>query len=90
MDPTEEEWGRRFIRVHSVKVVIFSDRLRARIAQSVSRLSYGCSGFDSQRGLGIFLFDTVSRPALWLTQPPIHNVNKLNICKLQASVLNTV
>jgi hypothetical protein len=28
-------------------------------------------GFDSRRGLEIFLFDTVSRPALGPTQPPI-------------------
>jgi hypothetical protein len=30
----------------------------------------GWSGFDSWRGLGIFLFDTVSRPVLGPTQPP--------------------
>jgi hypothetical protein len=28
-------------------------------------------GFDSRRGLGIFLFNTASRTALGLTQPPI-------------------
>jgi hypothetical protein len=28
-------------------------------------------GFDSRRGLGIFLFTTVSRTVLGLTQPPI-------------------
>jgi hypothetical protein len=28
-------------------------------------------GFDSQQGLGIFLFTTISRTALGLTQPPI-------------------
>jgi hypothetical protein len=32
----------------------------------------GVLGFDSRRGLGIFLFTTASRPALGLTQPPIH------------------
>jgi hypothetical protein len=31
----------------------------------------GVLGFDSRRGLGIFLFTTVSRTALVLTQPPI-------------------
>jgi hypothetical protein len=31
----------------------------------------GVLGFDSQRGLGIFLFITASRTALGLTQPPI-------------------
>jgi hypothetical protein len=34
-------------------------------------LSIGRSGFDSQQGLGIFLFDTMSRPALGPTHPPI-------------------
>jgi hypothetical protein len=31
-------------------------------------------GFDSQRGLGIFLFTTASRTALGPTQPPIQGV----------------
>jgi hypothetical protein len=31
----------------------------------------GVLGFDSQRGLGIFLFTTASRTALGPTQPPI-------------------
>jgi hypothetical protein len=31
----------------------------------------GVLGFDSQRGLGIFLFTTVSRTALGPTQPPV-------------------
>jgi hypothetical protein len=39
---------------------IYSDWLRA-----------GRSGFDSRRRMGIFLFDTISRPALRSTQPPI-------------------
>jgi hypothetical protein len=34
----------------------------------------GVLGFDSRRGLGIFLFITASRTALGLTQPPIHCV----------------
>jgi len=34
-------------------------------------LSSGVLGFDSQRGLGIFLFTTVSRTALGTTHPPI-------------------
>jgi hypothetical protein len=38
-------------------------------------LSYGLEdrvlGFDSRRGLGIFLFTTASRTALGPTQPPI-------------------
>jgi hypothetical protein len=31
----------------------------------------GVLGFDSRRGLGIFLFTTVSRTALGPTQPPV-------------------
>jgi hypothetical protein len=31
----------------------------------------GVLGFDSWQGMGIFLFTTVSRPALGPTQPPI-------------------
>jgi hypothetical protein len=31
----------------------------------------GVLGFDCQRGLGIFLFTTVSRTAVGPTQPPI-------------------
>jgi hypothetical protein len=31
----------------------------------------GVLGFDSQQGLGIFLFTTMSRTALGPTQPPI-------------------
>jgi hypothetical protein len=31
----------------------------------------GVLGFDSQQGLGIFLFTTVSRMALESTQPPM-------------------
>jgi hypothetical protein len=34
----------------------------------------GVLGFDSRRGLGIFLFTTTSRPALVPTQPPIQCV----------------
>jgi hypothetical protein len=49
------------------------DRVGAGITQSVYRLATGWtirwSGFDSRRGLGIFLFDTMSRPPLGPTQP---------------------
>jgi hypothetical protein len=42
------------------------------IAESYSDwVRAGRSGSDSRRGLGIFLFDTVSRAALGPTQPPI-------------------
>jgi hypothetical protein len=45
------------------------------IAQSVERWAtdwtIGVLRFDSQRGLGIFLFTTAARPALGPTQPPI-------------------
>jgi hypothetical protein len=36
--------------------------------------SIGVLGFDSRRGLGIFLFTTVSRTALGPTQPPVQCV----------------
>jgi hypothetical protein len=49
--------------------------IRAVIAQSVQRWATGWTigvlGFDSQRGLGIFIFTTASRTALGTTQPPI-------------------
>jgi hypothetical protein len=34
-------------------------------------LKTGCSGFDSRQWLGIFLFTTASRTALWPTELPI-------------------
>jgi hypothetical protein len=50
----------------------------AGVAQSVWRLvtgwTMGWSRFDSRRGLGIFLFDIMSRPALGPTQSPIQRV----------------
>jgi hypothetical protein len=52
--------------------------IRAVIAQSVWRWitgwTIGILGFDSRRGLRIFLFTTVSRTALGPTQPPIQRV----------------
>jgi len=45
---------------HSPFMSLYSDWLRA-----------GRSGFDSRRGLGIVVFDIVSRPALDPTQSPI-------------------
>jgi hypothetical protein len=51
---------------------------RAVIAQSVQRWvtdwTIGVLGFDSRRGLGIFLLTTASRTALGPTQPPIQLV----------------
>jgi hypothetical protein len=41
------------------------------IAQSLERWTIGDLGFDSRRGLGIFLFTTASRTALGPTQPLI-------------------
>jgi len=38
---------------------------------AVTGWTIGVLGFDSQRGLRIFLFTTVFRPALDPTQPPI-------------------
>jgi hypothetical protein len=53
----------------------YGGKWRAVIAQSVQRWATGWTivvlGFDSRRGLGIFLFTTVSRKALEPTQPPI-------------------
>jgi hypothetical protein len=37
----------------------------------------GVLGFDSRRGLGIFLFTTASRTALGPTQPPVQWVKRL-------------
>jgi hypothetical protein len=55
--------------------VCVSQLIRAVIAQSVQRWAMGWTvgvlGFDFRRGLGIFLFTTASRTALWPTQPPI-------------------
>jgi hypothetical protein len=53
-------------------------QVRAVITQSVWRWATGWTievlGFDSRRGLGIFLFTTASRMALGATQPPIQGV----------------
>jgi hypothetical protein len=38
------------------------------------KMSVGVLGFDSGRGLGIFLFSTASRTALGLTQSPIQRI----------------
>jgi len=49
---------------------------RVGIAQSLQWLAtgwtIGWSGFDSRRGLGIYFFDIMSRPALGPIRPPIH------------------
>jgi hypothetical protein len=54
------------------------DKVTFVIAQSVQRWATGWTigvlVFDSRRGLGIFLFTTVSRTALGPTQPPIQGV----------------
>jgi hypothetical protein len=56
-------------------VYIVLHKARAVIAQSVYRWATGWTigvlGFNSRRGLGIFLFTTASRTALGPTQPPI-------------------
>jgi hypothetical protein len=41
------------------------------IGTQIAYLSIGVLGFDSRRGLGIFLFTTASITALGPTQPPI-------------------
>jgi hypothetical protein len=54
--------------------LLYRNTKRAGIAQSVWRMTMGWtvgwSRFESWRGLGISLFDTVSGTALWPTQPP--------------------
>jgi hypothetical protein len=61
--------------VITVNLIDLSSDLRAMIAQSVQCWATGWMirvlGFDYRWGLGIFLFTTVSRTALGLTQPPI-------------------
>jgi hypothetical protein len=56
-------------------MVMLVHEQRAMIAQLVQRWATGWTigvlGFDSQWGLGIFLFTTASRTALRPTQPPI-------------------
>jgi hypothetical protein len=76
-----EKWRRlSFLRNHHMKTAVCkfyrtASRIRAVIAQLVWRWAMGWAigvlGFDSRRGLGIFLFTTASRTALRLTQPPI-------------------
>jgi hypothetical protein len=52
--------------------------VRTVVAESAQRWftgwTIGVLGFDSLRGLGIFLFTTASRTALGPTQPPIQGV----------------
>jgi hypothetical protein len=59
----------------NIKLNIILPPKRAVIAQSVWRWATGWTigvlGFDSRRGLGIFLSTTASRTALEPTQPPI-------------------
>jgi hypothetical protein len=56
-----------------------NQQTRAVMAQSVQRWATGWKigvlGFDSRRGLGIFLFTTASRTVLGPTQPPIECVS---------------
>jgi hypothetical protein len=64
---------------------------RAVIAQSVKRWSTGWTirvlGFDSQRGLGIFLFTTTSSTALGPTQPAIQWVPEALSLEVKRPVL---
>jgi hypothetical protein len=63
-----------FIKIKHIKGTIIR-MLRAVITQLVQHWAtgwtIGVQGFDSWRGLGIFLFTTMSRTALRPTQPPI-------------------
>jgi hypothetical protein len=49
----------------------FFPKRKEQIAVCIYNWTIGVLGFDSRRGLGIFLFTTASRPALGPTQPPI-------------------
>jgi hypothetical protein len=49
----------------------------------------GVLGFDSRRGLGIFLFTTASRPTLGPTQPPIQWVPGILSLAVKRPVLKT-
>jgi hypothetical protein len=56
----------------NIKINAESQRMSSKTVQKYSpELRAGSSGFDSLRGLGIFLFTTASRPALGSTEPPI-------------------
>jgi hypothetical protein len=67
------KYGRLHYDVKCSKALHF--KIRAAVAQSVQRLAIGWTigvrGFDSRRGLGIFLFSNMSRLALGATQPSI-------------------
>jgi hypothetical protein len=60
-------------------ILILSSHLQSRDSSVGIALGYGLDdrvqGFDSRRGLGIFLFTTVFRTALEPTQPPIQRVS---------------
>jgi hypothetical protein len=55
------------------KITLFTCDSRSRGGSVGIALGYGLDdrGFESQQGMGIFLFTTASRPALGPTQPPI-------------------
>jgi hypothetical protein len=70
----------KFILLHLLNIsvlliiIILLLLLITGLDQSVSRLTtcwtIGDQGFESRQGLGVFLFDIVSRPAVRHTQPP--------------------
>jgi hypothetical protein len=68
--------GINFVILESIyKLFIhYTVKHRAMIAQWYTSWMIGFLGFDSRRGLGIFLFITAYRPALEPTQPPIQCV----------------
>jgi hypothetical protein len=53
-----------------------SQRSRGSSVSIVTRLHPGETGFDSQKGQGVFLFATTSRLALEPNQPPIQLVRR--------------
>jgi hypothetical protein len=73
-------FARGFIHDHWLSKIwrCFTKFKNTGIAQLVQLLNtgekIGWSGFESRRGLGIFLFHAMSKLALGLTQPPIQSV----------------
>jgi hypothetical protein len=56
---------------YCVIIKVGLQRGRGNLACNLEVLRFGVLGFDSRRGLGIFLFTTASRTSLGPTQPPI-------------------
>jgi hypothetical protein len=71
--------------------MILIDNYKSRNSSVGIALDYGLDvlGFDSWRGLGIFLFTTDSTTALWPTQPPIQWVPRALSVRVKRPVRDT-